>query len=340
MQVLLSETAFRRFGDLLPSEHVEWVRHTVEGHLLGEAGERTHDVDPEVAWGTADVLYDGSGPSFFRLVERSEGLKWFQSSVAGLDLPVYPVLLARGCRVTTSHENAVSIAEYVIASVLRTYQMSGRWERAQADLRWQHHEFREVQGTRWLVIGVGAIGSATAIRARAFGASVTGVRRSPTGNEPVDRMVRPGGTLEEVGRSDVVVLALPGGSQTDGLVDDAFLARLKPDAVLVNVARGSLVVDDALTRALERLPEAHAVLDVFRDEPLPADHPFWTHPQVTVTPHVSSGGLGRHRRNAELFARNLASYCVGGPLYGEITGSDLPTGDRSSVPAQFRMDET
>jgi phosphoglycerate dehydrogenase-like enzyme len=338
-RVLASTTAVERFGHLVDPE-VEWIRHRPDGALVGPDGSPLADPDEvAVAWATADLLYDGSAPSFFGHVARASRLSWLQSSFAGLDHPAYPDLLARGCRVTISHENAISIAEYVVGSVLRRFQAPWDWERAQRVAHWRHHEFPEVWGSTWLIIGMGAIGSATAHRARAFGATVIGVRRQPTGDEPADEMITPDRLLEHVRRADVIVLALPGNRSTDGIVDRALLTRIKPTATLVNVARGSLIVDDALLEALDHLPDLRAILDVFQTEPLPADHPYWHHPQVTVTPHASSGGLGRHERNARLFARNLAAMRSGEPLAHEITASDLPGGARSSTPAQFQLDD-
>jgi glyoxylate/hydroxypyruvate reductase len=113
-------------------------------------------------------------------------------------------------------------------------------------------------------------------------------------------------------------LCAPGATDTFHLVDEAMLASVREGAVLVNVARGSLVDEDALIRALDAGQLAHAVLDVFATEPLPADSPLWDHPRVTVTPHSSGGGLGRYRRSAEVFAANLTRYLNHEPLLHEV----------------------
>jgi phosphoglycerate dehydrogenase-like enzyme len=170
------------------------------------------------------------------------------------------------------------------------------------------------------VIGLGAIGSAVAERARAFGCTVIGVRRNPAGTEPVDEMIAPDRLTAALPRADVVVLTLPATEQTRNLVDDDFLGAMRADAVLVNVARGSVVDEAALLRALDAGRPDFAVLDVVGEEPLPPDSPLWSHSKIVITPHTSSGGHGRFARGADLFAENLRRYRAGEPLLHEVIG--------------------
>jgi len=156
-------------------------------------------------------------------------------------------------------------------------------------------------------------------RARAFDASVIGCRRHPSLTDPTERTVTPDQLDEVVGLADVVVLAAPATPQTIGLVDADFLSRMKSGSVLVNVARGALVDDGALIESLDSGHVAAAILDVFRTEPLPADHPFWSHPSIRVTPHTAAGGIGRFGRQSDLFKENLDRYLAGRPLLNEVT---------------------
>ena len=170
-----------------------------------------------------------------------------------------------------------------------------------------------------MIIGLGGIGTEVARRARAFGARVIASRRSPSADAPTDLTVTPDRVLDTVGQADVIVLAAPATAATADLVDAGFLARVKPGCLLVNVARGSLVDEDALLAALDDGRVGVAVLDVFRTEPLPAGHPFWTHPSVRITPHNAAGGRGRLGRQAELFAANLDRFLSGAPLLNDVT---------------------
>jgi len=327
--VLLTSVAHQHYGDRLDGPGLEWLTLQPDGTLQDGSGSPVEweDARPEVAWGTSDLFRAGAPiAAFFGGLTRLDSLRWFQSPAAGFDSPVFAQLATRGVRITNAHVNSLPIAEFVLRSVLDEFQQAGEWRRLAGRREWAIHDWREVSGTTWLVVGLGGIGSAVAVRARAFGATVIGCRRSPSPDDPTDRTVTPDQLPAVVGEADVVVLAAPATPDTDGLVDADLLARMREGSVLVNVARGSLVDEDALLAALDRGVPAAAVLDVFRTEPLPADHPFWTHPSVRITPHNSAGGVGRLERQAELFAGNLARYRAGEPLVHDVTDEVLSLG--------------
>jgi phosphoglycerate dehydrogenase-like enzyme len=328
MRLLLTETAADAFGKGLVSAHegTELVAMGPGGTLrLGDGS----NLDPkdcriEVAWATQDLFEEGAPVRpFFGLVRRLETLRWFQSQAAGFEAPIFQELIRRNIIFTTSHANSVSISEYVVRAVLDHYQEPERWVRAQAERNWVRHPFREVFATTWLVVGLGSIGTEVALRARAFGAHVIGVRRRPSGHEPVHEMVTPDAMGDAIGRADVVVLCAPASASTHHLVDAAFLATMKATAIVVSVGRGSVIDEGALTRALDEGSIAAAVLDVFETEPLPGDHPLWGQGGVTVTPHNSAGGLSGYTRAAEHFGENLGRYRRGDPLLHRVTEADL-----------------
>jgi phosphoglycerate dehydrogenase-like enzyme len=278
----------------------------------------------EVAWASSDVFRD---PKLTRKVlgaaKASDELKWLHTSAAGVDSPIFRELADRGVVLTTSHVTGPTIAEYTMRAVLDWYQKPELWQQAQRERRWQEHEFREVLGTTWLIVGLGSIGREVAVRAKAFGATVIGTRRTPSGDEPVDEMLTPDRTAEVLPRADVVVLAAPATAATSGLVDEAFLAAMKPGSVLVNIARGPLVDEAALLRALDAGSLDGALLDVTNDEPLPADSPLWSHPGVALTPHSSGLGSGRLARSGEIFLENLTKFLAGEPMRNVVTDAEL-----------------
>ncbi len=291
-----------------------------DGKVLGR-----EETGAAIAFGSTDLfdgdLRDEKVRHFFGWLLGNDELRWLHMAAAGVDNPVFGMLLDNGVRLTTSHHTAVPISEYVLAQVLRARLPLDTMEADRRERRWRNQEWDEVGATRWLVIGMGAIGSAVATRARAFGAHVTGVRRSPSGDEPVDAMLAPDGILPALLDHDVVVLSVPATSSTAGMVDDDFLARLRPDTILVNVGRGALVDEDALRRHLDQGRPRTAVLDVTSTEPLPDDHWLWTHPDVVLTSHTSAGGRQRVGRAAAIFAGNLRRWTQDEPLDGEVTAA-------------------
>lgn len=211
--------------------------------------------------------------------------------------------------------------------MLDTFLGAGQWRVAQAESRWERGGtgHREVAGSAWLVVGMGAIGGEVARRARALGATVTGVRRHPSGDEPVDRVVTPDGLLSAVPEADVVVLSAPASRATRHLADGAFFAAMRPGSVLVNVARGELVDEEALLAALDLGRPAAAVLDVASTEPLSVASPLWRHPLVTLTPHASGHTGTTNAHYLPFVEENLRRYLAGEPLRQERTLADWRT---------------
>ena len=328
MRILLSEPAANVSGERIlavdPSLELVVLRLD-RSFTLGDGPVLDRgDTGVEVAWATADLdeASDVRRP-FFGLLRRLTGLRWFQSQAAGVDVPVFAELIRRGVLFTKSDAHSVPIAEFVLRAVLDHFQRPELWRSAQAERRWERHEFEEAAGTTWVVVGLGSIGTEVARLTTALGASVVGVRRHPRGDEPVSEVVTPERLAEVLPRAEVVVLSAPANASSRHLVDDAFLRNLRPGALLVNVGRGSLVDESALLRALDDGTLGAAALDVFEDEPLPGDSPLWAHPKVAVTPHNSAIATARFRRQEDLFVDNLARFVKGEPLRGVVTEADL-----------------
>jgi isopentenyl diphosphate isomerase/L-lactate dehydrogenase-like FMN-dependent dehydrogenase/phosphoglycerate dehydrogenase-like enzyme len=327
IDLLVSETAWARWGASLlapAAAGARWVRVAPDGALSEPAA----TVAPTAAWLSIDCFFEGTAKAMLELAVSAPTMRWVHTASAGVDTAAFTALLQQGVRLSTTHVNNIPIAEYVLAQVLAAYQGHRQWVADQEARRWGHTEFREVMGTTWLVVGLGGIGTAVAERARAFGATVLGVRRTPRGDEPVDEVHTPDAVAALVERADVVVIAAPATDDTHHLVDASFLLTMRPGSLLVNVARGSLVDEAALVAALDRGVPWRAILDVAAVEPLPADSPLWGHPSVVLTPHTSAGGLGRFNRAAAAFVANLGRFLRDDPLDHEVAPADLPTGER------------
>lgn len=338
MDVLVTSFQLEHFGDRLRAAAPEarFLAMAPDGAItIGEELVPWEDVAAEVAFASTDLfdgdLRDDKVRHFFGWLLRAAPdpdttteahLRWLHVAAAGVDSPVFAMLLERGLRLTTSHHTATPISEYVLAQVLRARLPLDAMADDRSARRWRTQEWDEVASSRWLVVGMGAIGSAVAERARAFGAHITGVRRSPSGVEPVDAMIGPDGLLDAVGDHDVIVLSLPATTATTGMIDADLLARMRSDAILVNVGRGALIDEDALRAALDRGAPATAILDVTIDEPPGEDHWVWDHPSVVLTSHTSSGGRQRYERALEVFAANLERYVAGDALADEVDLTD------------------
>jgi phosphoglycerate dehydrogenase-like enzyme len=321
MRVLISAVANDRFGARIAAvdPSIERVVMNTDGTIHDLNGVVVNGDTPiDVAWGSVDIFTDGgTARPFLEFVRSAPSLRWYQSPAAGLDHPMYGEIMARGARLTTTHVQSVAIAEFVLRSVLDHFHDAPSWWAGHDQRSWERRPFREIYGTTWLIIGLGAIGTDVARRAAAFDVHLIGMRRHPTGTEPVDEVVAPG-DLDAVGRADVIVVAAPATPDTHHLVDERFLGAVKPGALLVNVARGALVDEAALLAALDRGPLGGAVLDVTAREPLPPDDPLWVDPRVLISPHTSAHGDGTLTRAAEVFIANLERYVAGAPLEDEV----------------------
>ncbi|MBB3066254.1 MULTISPECIES: glyoxylate/hydroxypyruvate reductase A [Limibacillus] len=233
-----------------------------------------------------------------------------ETIVAQPDLPP-AVKIARLKPATAARE----IAAFSLGYVLREQRDMAYYEDAQRSRAWSPREPREAAETTVGVLGLGHIGGQIAATFAALGYNVMGWSRSLKTLEGVVCHAGQKSFFPLLGACDYVVSALPSTPQTQDLLGSAAFAAMKPGSVLINVGRGDLIVEAALLSALDNGHLSRAVLDVQRQEPLPNDHPFWSHPKITVTPHVSgwhlTGGLAD-------VAENYRRLQAGQPLLHEV----------------------
>jgi phosphoglycerate dehydrogenase-like enzyme len=247
---------------------------------------------------------------------RVPNVRWLHAFATGVDS--YPID-AVGDRILTCSRGAtaIPIAEFVLASMLAFAKRFPATWLTEPPERWGWAEFDVLAGKTLGLVGVGAIGTEVARRALAFDMRVVGYRRRPAAHELAEIELCP--TLEELlGQSDHVVIAAPATPATYHMLNADTLAAMKPGAHLVNVARGSLVDQDALLAALGDGRVACASLDTVDPEPLPAGHPLYTHPNVHLSAHVSWSAPDALGPTLQLFAENVRRYRAGEPLHGIV----------------------
>lgn len=236
-------------------------------------------------------------------------LKYLQLTSAGYDRVPMDEVRARGIEIRNARGvYSVPMAEHALWGVLTICREGAAFLRAQQNGLWEKRRgLLELAGKTVCILGCGSVGTACAERFRAMGCRVLGVNRTVRANPDFD-VVLPMEKLDAaLGQADVVILTLPLTDATRGLMNDERFAAMKDGAVFVNIARGALVDDSALLKAL-RTKLRGAVLDVFASEPLPPESPFWTCENVLLTPHNSFVGDGSEGRLEKLIFENLRAY--------------------------------
>lgn len=254
-------------------------------------------------------------------------LRWAHSGAAGVGGALYPEMRDSPVVLTNSAGiHAEPIADTVLAMALHFARGLDFAVRAQAERRWDRGPFdaadaplRETEELAVGILGLGGIGRAVARRFAALGARVLAVRRGGADAPDGVELLRGGGALDRLlEASGVLVVCVPETPGTRGMIGRAELERLPRGAVLVNVARGRVVDEDALAEALRGGRLRGAALDVFAREPLPPESPLWDLPNVLVTPHVSGTSHRFWRRETDLVVENVRRYLAGKPLLNTV----------------------
>lgn len=266
----------------------------------------------------ADVLFlwDFFSSALKDAWPHADSLKWVHVAAAGVDAMMFDELRSSDVAVTNAHGTFDRpIAEFVLASILAHDKQLHLSKTLQQQTVWQHRELTRTEGSRALVVGTGGIGRATARLLRAVGLEVQGVGRTPRADDPDFGIIHPSADLaEHAAWADHVVLIAPLTDQTRNMVNAEVLSAMKPTAHLVNVGRGGLVDEEALIQALRENRIAAASLDVFAEEPVPADHPFWKMENVHMSAHMCGDVLGWRDALADQFLANLDRWSSGQEL--------------------------
>lgn len=258
------------------------------------------------------------------LIPNLPNLRWFQQWGAGADwLLSHPEMVEADFILTNaSGVHAIPISEHILSLIFAfardlpsavKFQQQGEWYRPKPG------SVFELSGKTMVLIGVGAIGERTAEIASGLGIHVIGVRRNPSVPSPfVEEMFSPDQLEDVLPLADFVVLTAPLTNETKGIIGEPELRAMKPTALIFNIGRGGTIQESALLQALELGWISGAGLDVFENEPLPADSPFWKMENVIITPHYSGMTPSYTERALAIFMDNLRNYLAGEPLFNVV----------------------
>jgi len=290
----------------------------------GRAVERTPE--EEALWrrhlAEADILFDFDQTHLDDLPERAPKVRWIQATSSGIGPFVQRMGYARRMPQTlitrASGVHAQPLAEFCVMVMLMFRKGLHRVMRDQERRHWERYAGTDLEGRTLVVVGLGGVGREVArvgkaLRMRVIGVEVGGFRADPV-SVPVDELRTPEELHSVLGRAEHLVLIAPQTPQTEGMIGARELALMPRGAVLINIARGALVEEEALADALRSGHLAGAGLDVFAQEPLPPESPFWDMPNVLVSPHSASTSDRENRRLTDLFCENLRRFLAGEPL--------------------------
>ncbi len=304
---------------ILAGPWTEWKEQleSVSPRVVAVAAHSDGDLLQEIA--DAEVVFGRLPRAPFLEARR---LRWVQSIGVGFETMLYPEMIKSDVVITnTAGAFDAAMAESALAFMLAHARGLMGFERDRRDRIWDQHReaVSQIDGKTACVLGLGSIGRSLATRLHALGLTVTGVDAQVKIPPPeVDRLFNPEGLLEAVSNADYVVVALPMNESTLGLIEAACFSRMKETAFLVNIARGPIVNEADLIRALREKRIAGAGLDVFEEEPLPDDSPLWDMTNVVFAPH--SGGYSPEGREnvLRIFKENLRRYLSEEPLLNVV----------------------
>ncbi len=305
-------------------------------HIIVQKANKAEEISPEV-WSRVEVLYT---QRVLPSAETAPRLRWVQFHWAGIDHLIHEPILKKPDLIATTLSGAAAsqVAEYVVMMLLalghHLPEMLASQKRAEWPKdRWERFSPRELRHSTVGIVGYGSIGRQVARLLVNFGATVLATKRDAMHPEDYDYtpegMGDPNGDFvhrlypAEALRSmlkecDFIVITVPKTPATINLISVEELAVVKPSAYLVDVSRGGIVDHNALISALKEHRLAGAALDVFPEEPLPADSPLWKLPNVILTPHISGNTPHYDERAVEMFVANLQRYLSGLPLYNRF----------------------
>jgi phosphoglycerate dehydrogenase-like enzyme len=305
VKVILPTDLAADIEPLLPSD-ITFVRVDSDGNFDGDSRE-------------AEVYLNGfklKNTTLHKVLATAPRIRWQHTPSSGVNHILTPTFLKHDIVLTNgSGVHAIPMAEFVLNFMLYYAKRVQKLQDLQINHYWYKWlELEELYNKTLLIIGTGNIGKEIAQRAKAFGMRIWGSRRHPEPLPNFDKIVGANEWRSLLREADYVVVATPLTPETRGLIDAETLHLMRPTAYLINIARGAIVDESALLTALQEGWIAGAGLDTFETEPLPPESPFWSLPNVFVTPHCSALTPQLRQRIVALFLDNLTRYRQGQPL--------------------------
>jgi len=314
----LDEHLIRQISSLSGRIHLHQVSPLIIAERKGEKDAGTH---LDAVLRKAEVLYGWIHHFPKGLLKRSPQLKWIQVMSAGVDRLPEEIYKSPVRIVNASGLHGTPMAEVVLEMMLMFTKDAPACFRMKQSAEWKRYRPKDLKGQTAGILGLGVVGREIARLCRAFGMRVIGMRRSDDPGaifEDVDRLYPREKLRDLLAASDFVVLALPLTKETTGMISEGEIRCMKPTANLINVARGAIVDEVALIRALEEKVIAGAGLDVFVKEPLPAESPFFGLSNVIFSPHISGEMPDYEGRATQVFCENMKRYLEGAPFLHEV----------------------
>jgi phosphoglycerate dehydrogenase-like enzyme len=294
----VQESMRARYKAMLLEQFPQLTINVVGHHTL---------VEPYIA--DTDILLCFSPPMADHVVRDAPKLKWIQALGTGVDNIVDLPSLGKEVLVTNIRGiHGAPVSEATIAYMLSLARDLPRSARAQEKSAWERWPSRLLDGKTVGILGVGLIAEYLAPICKLFGLTVIGITGTPRATKSFDRMVKRDDLLKVAGELDFLVALIPMSAETRNIVGEKVFAAMKPSAYLVNVARGGVVDEAALIKALESEQIAGAALDVFAQEPLPPDSPLWKTKNLTLFPHLGGYSQGYEDRAMPTIAGNMAKF--------------------------------
>ncbi|GAA2459859.1 D-2-hydroxyacid dehydrogenase [Actinomadura vinacea] len=296
----------------VPEDVIDGLRETAAGfEIIAKA-----DLADELL-ARAEVVAGHLSPE---RLDIAKALRWNHLWTAGTDADLPQRMVDSDIVLTSSAGNgAVPLAEHALLLMMMLGRDMPRWTAAQSARRWERFRHGELAGKTVGIVGMGKAGQDLAVKCHAFHMRVLGLRSRPEkGATRVEHMYGPTEIVEFAAACDFLFVAAPLVETTRGMIDESVFAAMKPSAFIVNVSRGEIIDEPAMLAAVTEGRIAGAGLDAHREEPLPENSPWWSLPNVVVTPHNGATTPQTVARGMDIFVENVNRYVTGGRLLNVV----------------------